>query len=689
MRFGRVTLAGVGVFQDRVSLDMGDLGPGVFAVSAPNGYGKTTFLEAISAGALYQELPSRKPKADLANYVGDAGLALEVEFAIGLDKYRSTVEIAKAGTKAILTKNGAPVTGGGVREYQAAIAALIGPSNAYYASAFGLQNGEGKIATLTRNERKAVFRHYLQLEEYERLHGKTTILLKTIGAVEPAIDKANVDLNDEQAKQKSALGSMTRAKVLAGEAATKRSNAEKALGEAIKLSSELEAWRTAMQQYEDREKAVERAMDEAARCYDRLKATESAPEPERVESVDVEELRVRAKRWRELERQASKIDREFESQTARLGELVRDHSAALARSGTVGSVPCAGEGKYAKCAFLTEAVAAKAAVAKIQIDIDTLKDRVEKVAADLREIQQLQADVGGAAIETELEIAESHNAIAQRVAAEASRRAERIAKCSGAYESAKKAAIDAQTEHKKTKRPLPWVGRSTATETELRSEVDRLRDEEHKWIGEVAKFDGEIEASKARCAELRKLKTDLFAKLSTQQAAELLHSAVGPNGVQAFEIDSAGPTITSFANDLLQACYGPRFTVEIATTRELKSRDGLAEDLAIRVWDAKRDTNVDISMLSGGEQVVVDEAIRTSLAVFAAGRLATPIETIFRDETAGALDADNACRYVDMLRRARELGKLHQIFFVTHNKDLVSSADGVVEIAENGKINFL
>jgi hypothetical protein len=41
-------------------------------------------------------------------------------------------------------------------------------------------------------------------------------------------------------------------------------------------------------------------------------------------------------------------------------------------------------------------------------------------------------------------------------------------------------------------------------------------------------------------------------------------------------------------------------------------------------------------------------------------------ETLFRDETVGALDATNAKEYVRMLRRAMDLGGFHQVIFICH-----------------------
>ena len=48
-------------------------------------------------------------------------------------------------------------------------------------------------------------------------------------------------------------------------------------------------------------------------------------------------------------------------------------------------------------------------------------------------------------------------------------------------------------------------------------------------------------------------------------------------------------------------------------------------------------------------------------------------ETLFRDETVGALDAVNGKEYVRMLRRAMDLGGFHQVIFICCGGNLIIS----------------
>jgi len=55
-------------------------------------------------------------------------------------------------------------------------------------------------------------------------------------------------------------------------------------------------------------------------------------------------------------------------------------------------------------------------------------------------------------------------------------------------------------------------------------------------------------------------------------------------------------------------------------------------------------------------------------------------ETLFRDETVGALDAVNGKEYVRMLRRAMYLGGFHQVIFICHTPLVWELADGVLSV---------
>jgi exonuclease SbcC len=154
----------------------------------------------------------------------------------------------------------------------------------------------------------------------------------------------------------------------------------------------------------------------------------------------------------------------------------------------------------------------------------------------------------------------------------------------------------------------------------------------------------------------------------------MLAKGLGRDGVQALEIDASGPEVAALTNDLLEACYGPRFSLSFETLRAKKSAPGeYTEAFDVQVYD--RGTPRVVEGLSGGERVIVGEAVSLALAIFNARKNSIRWDTLWRDETAGALDPDNARAYVAMLRRALDLGGFHQVIFVSHQPEVWNAAD--------------
>jgi exonuclease SbcC len=160
-----------------------------------------------------------------------------------------------------------------------------------------------------------------------------------------------------------------------------------------------------------------------------------------------------------------------------------------------------------------------------------------------------------------------------------------------------------------------------------------------------------------------------------------LAKALGKGGLPDLEIDAAGPTISARTNELLLACVGPRFSVELVTQVEKADGSGMRDQFTVRVFD--NDTgrwHDDISALSGGERVIVQEALMCAISLFVNERSPMPIRTLWRDETGAALDPENAIRYVQMLRKVRELGGYHHVYFISHNADAAALADVQIQV---------
>ena len=157
----------------------------------------------------------------------------------------------------------------------------------------------------------------------------------------------------------------------------------------------------------------------------------------------------------------------------------------------------------------------------------------------------------------------------------------------------------------------------------------------------------------------------------------------GKDGLQRLEIDAAGPVVSSLANNLLEVGYGTRFSVDIVTQVATTDGKDTKEKFTILVLDnAHGGAPREIGDLSGGEKVVVEEAVRAALSCYVNMRSRHRFRTLFRDETTGALDPENAPKYVAMLRRLREMSGADQILFITHSPECAELADVQVHVVE-------
>jgi exonuclease SbcC len=209
-------------------------------------------------------------------------------------------------------------------------------------------------------------------------------------------------------------------------------------------------------------------------------------------------------------------------------------------------------------------------------------------------------------------------------------------------------------------------GEADAAEATLRDlEAQAARAEES--ARQAARAAATAAAARAEAQDLR------------QQAAtrDLLARSLGRQGLQALEIDCAGPSVAAIVNDLLAACYGTRFSVEIKTLQEAEAGKKQKEVLDLVVYDSRLGYGRPHSTLSGGERVIVDEAVKLGIALFRGrGRFGA----LFRDEADGALDLSNRRAYPEMLRRALERGGFASLLYVSHAEESWSQADYRIEV---------
>jgi exonuclease SbcC len=218
--------------------------------------------------------------------------------------------------------------------------------------------------------------------------------------------------------------------------------------------------------------------------------------------------------------------------------------------------------------------------------------------------------------------------------------------------------------------------------SELSRRIDAKRMDEaslRKEAGALEEALRQIAAAEERCETLGEEMAYLTSEISEWIIEE---RATGNDGIIALEIDDAGPTIASLANELLRV-YDAPFSVRI-NTQEM-SRDGkLKEGFDIPVFDAKTNTSKSLKKLSGGEGTIVEDAVAKAICIYNKEKHGKDLATIFTDERDGALDPQKKRAYFRMKQKVLALGGYGQEYCITHTPELLAMANAVISLGPGG-----
>jgi exonuclease SbcC len=278
----------------------------------------------------------------------------------------------------------------------------------------------------------------------------------------------------------------------------------------------------------------------------------------------------------------------------------------------------------------------------------------------------------------------------QSIAVEAAR-ADALAVAAARLEDLRPAAADADAEVAAAEEALrlaPAPGNVPAV-PDLAQAERAVRDAEAALSASA----GRVGAAEARLAEAKEAEARWQAALAARDEAQAeasdwnrLAEDWGRKGIQALEIDAAGPELTAIVNDLLRQAFGVRYTVSIETTR-LREKDGEPiEVFDLRVIDLEHGYEGPVEALSGGQRTIVGEALRLALTTLASRRHGFREMTLVRDESGAALDQENGPAWVAMLRRAADLVGAKQVLFVTHDPALAELADARIRVKRDGTV---
>lgn len=154
----------------------------------------------------------------------------------------------------------------------------------------------------------------------------------------------------------------------------------------------------------------------------------------------------------------------------------------------------------------------------------------------------------------------------------------------------------------------------------------------------------------------------------------------GRTGIQADEVDAAGPELTSYINGCLRSCVGTRWTAYVQTQYLDSEGKDFIDGLRIMVIDSLLGEEKEVAEHSGGERTALAEAISSGLTMLGCKRSGFDRPTLVRDESSNYLDEETAPLWIKMMRHVMEFTNADRLLFVSHNPEVRRLADAFIQI---------
>jgi len=712
MRLQSLRLRGITeAFPNEICVDFDSLGEGLIAIVGENGAGKSTLIGSVFA-ALFRQLPGQK--RSLYDFATHPQPEIDLTFSVNGARYGSLLKIdPKSRQMESYLFNGEEksLTNGKKEPFEDLIRKCAGTSDFFLSSIFSSQKRTGNFLSLDRSDRKELF--------IRELLGLDRLRLIVAAAKHKGDEVAKTTLGVDG--QRKSLKELVEAGVEdPGEIETQ-------LAEVSSRLETLEAEKRISQQrlleLQSAEASRKPLLAEVETLKQRLRKTdaeiaETKRQIGRDESLltgkkDLADLTERgatlANRIEELHRQIREIqgletsNREAERTVQALDGELRNNMAELERLRVereeLAVVPCRGEGSYASCPKIRRAVEAGQKIPGLEGEVATLSLEVEVQRSSLLQIVtpsfELTRTLEGC--ERDRRKVDQERQGHEELRAVEARRDER----QKALERLAQARTEVGEELSKKESALSAFSDLDAKMHGSRREIenaDRLivssRRERDSLIARQAQIKQRLEQLEVARIRLAQIEVELGAARSEQEDYSYLARVFGPDEIQLCEIQAAGPQVSILVNSLLEGCFDNKFEIRFRTERPKADGRGMVDDFDVEVRNKNLDRTCLVDELSGGQFVLVNEAVNLGIAIYNMRQgEGIRYETLFRDETVGALDAANGKEYVRMLRRAMDLGGFHQVIFICHTPlvweladRILSVGDGRVVVGNSGEV---
>lgn len=395
------------------------------------------------------------------------------------------------------------------------------------------------------------------------------------------------------------------------------------------------------------------------------------------------------------------------------------------RLGLTAVVPCAGTDLQGRCQLLSDANEAKAMVPSGDVEIASLKAQYDAIGAQVATLRRALGEIEGSAADLDQARAALSQLQRERVAAaglaarkETLNSAEgviarcvqelsgisaeendakdglekQVASCeeaigvgvkraAGDIDEVEKGIAAAQAQLHALPAP-PERGGLVEAQASLKSAIaqEALHEQAHRdHLLALAEAKGRREAAVEAAKEASNLRGVVKSVEDEVAWWNLLSKACSNDGVIALCIDDAGPELARLTNELLLACYGPRFTVSIVTQVETAKKE-LREGFDVTVFDAQTGDSKSVDVMSGGERVWINEALTRAIALYLASQQGASAGTIFTDEADGPLDSEHKRMFMAMKREVLRLGGYEREFYISQTPELAAMADAQLDV---------
>ena len=659
MKIHQVSLCGLTeAFPGPVSVDFEALGPGLIALVGPNGAGKSTLIGSIFA-ALFRQLPGQK--RSLYDFCTHPKPEIDLTFSVNGQRYRSLLKIdpkSRQMESYLFNGEGAPLTNGKKDVFQELIRKRIGTIAFFESAIFSNQKRTGNFLGLDRSERKELF--------IRELLGLDRLRLIATAAKEKAEEPAKTTIGLEgQSKSLRELvdgrvedPAEVEAQLADVSSRLEMAEAEKRVVELRML--ELQAAdtnrRPLLAEIETLKQRLRKTDAEIAETNRQVAKDESLLAGKKDLTDLTERETALAARIEELHRQIQEIqgletsNRETERTVQALDGELRNNMAELERLRVereeLAVVPCRGEGPYASCPKIRRAVEAGQKIPALEGEVATLSLEVEVQRSSLIQIVtpsfELTRTLEGC--ERDRRKVDQERQRYEELRAVEARRDERLKALERLAQGRAEVTEELARKESALSAFADLDGKMQASRREIEN-TDRLiiscRRERDGLIARQAQIKQRQEQLESARTRLAQVEAELGTARAECEDFNYLAKVFGPDEIQLCEIQAAGPEVSTLVNALLEGCFDNKFEIRFRTQRPKADGKGMVDDFDVEVRNKNLDRTCLVDELSGGQFVLVNEAVNLGIAIYNMRQgEGIRYETLFRDETVGALDAD-------------------------------------------------